>query len=74
MLQYYAQNFFAPVVIFGHVDATNTLNVNIVSDLLTTIEEANGILQIYKWDSFEPIDTINVSLNMVKINLKIYFT
>lgn len=65
MLQYFAQNFFAPVIIFGHLDPERTLSVNVASDLQTPFKNAEAMIQVYSWCSFEPVGNITVDLDMV---------
>lgn len=66
ILQYFVQDFFAPVIIFGHVDPKMTLSVNVASDLQVPFKDAEALIQVHRWDSFEPIGNITVGLDMVK--------
>lgn len=67
MLQYFVKNFFAPVIIFGHIDETRHIVITVASDLLTPIENADALIQVQRWDSFEPHGRITVNMDMVKV-------
>lgn len=69
MLQYFAKNFFAPVIIFGHIDEKKHLVITVASDLLTPIKDADALIQIQRWDSFKPHGTIIVNMDQVRGSL-----
>lgn len=64
MLHYYARNFFAPVIVTGHLTAANDVDVYIVSDLLTTAYNASLVITVYAWNSMEPV---SVEKNIVDV-------
>lgn len=66
MLQYFVKNFFAPVIIFGYIDAQNQLKVTVASDLLTPIKNADANIQIRRWDSFEHHSNVIINMDMVR--------
>lgn len=66
MLQYFAQDFFAPITIFGHIDIKMILRIYVASDLLTAIKDADAFIDLYRWNSFEPIEKVSVHLDMVR--------
>lgn len=67
MLQYYAVNFFSPVIITADMNLNKTITVNVISDLTNNIVDAELRIEIYKWDSMIPVDTISKILTIVSI-------
>uniref|UniRef100_V5GTZ4 Beta-mannosidase B n=1 Tax=Anoplophora glabripennis TaxID=217634 RepID=V5GTZ4_ANOGL len=55
MLQYYTQEFFAPIIITGHINAERTLETYIVSDLLSPVLNVTASIQVYNWSSLDSI-------------------
>ncbi|KAJ8925684.1 hypothetical protein NQ315_009531 [Exocentrus adspersus] len=64
MLQYYTEEFFAPLIITGHINAERTLETYVVSDLLSPIENATASIQVYNWTSLESIFVKNISVDL----------
>ncbi|KAG5896412.1 hypothetical protein JTB14_022495 [Gonioctena quinquepunctata] len=64
MLQYFVQDFFAPIIITGHLNVERTLEIYVVSDLLSPTTAVTASIQVYKWDSFEAISTENITLDL----------
>lgn len=65
MLQYYTKNFFAPVIVFAHAETNGQFSIHVVNDLATPIKDADALIQLHRWDSFEPEGNITVELDMV---------
>lgn len=65
MLHYYAKDFFAPVIITGHVTQARQLDIYIVSDLLTSLYNVTITINVYSWSSLEPIFVQRVVTNIV---------
>lgn len=55
MLQYYTQEFFAPVIITGHINLQRTLEIYLVSDLLSPLFNLTVSVEVYRWNSFKPV-------------------
>ncbi|KAJ8934145.1 hypothetical protein NQ314_013555 [Rhamnusium bicolor] len=64
MLQYYTVDFFAPIIITGHINALRTLEIYVVSDLLSPVLNVTAFIQVYKWDSLEAISVSNLTLDL----------
>ncbi|XP_074036619.1 beta-mannosidase [Leptinotarsa decemlineata] len=64
MLQYYTQDFFAPIIITGHLNLERTLEIYIVSDLLSPVLNVSASIQVYKWNSFEPVSSETVTVDL----------
>ncbi|CAG9863674.1 unnamed protein product [Phyllotreta striolata] len=60
MLQYYAKNFFAPIIVTGHVNVQNVLDVYLVSDVLSPLDNLTVSILVYNWTNFKPINVENV--------------
>ncbi|XP_022913917.2 beta-mannosidase [Onthophagus taurus] len=59
MLHYYAKKFFSPILIAGYQSTSRNVSIHIVSDLTSNIYNATATVNIYNWDSFEPVHTEN---------------
>ncbi|CAG9853943.1 unnamed protein product [Phyllotreta striolata] len=64
MLQYFVKDAFAPVIITGHINDQRTLEIYVVSDRLETIPNVTASIQVFKWDSFNPVHTENITLDV----------
>ncbi|XP_011706786.1 PREDICTED: beta-mannosidase-like [Wasmannia auropunctata] len=58
MLHYYAQDFFAPIIVTPHLSISDELSIYIVSDRLYTLTNCTVKLHVYKWESMKPIFTL----------------
>lgn len=67
ILQYYTQDFFAPIIITGHINVERKLDIYVVSDLLSPVENVTAVIEIYKWNSFESVANVTQNLNLVRI-------
>ncbi|KAF5274796.1 hypothetical protein FQR65_LT00379 [Abscondita terminalis] len=65
MLHYYAKDFFAPVIVTTDVNVLNDMDVYVVSDLVKPINDAFLIVNVYKWNSVVPLDTITLKINVL---------
>lgn len=68
MLQYYAKNFFEPVIVTGDLDRFGNITINVISDKLDDVN-AELWIQLYKWDSLTPVAKTPLSLIIVSVNL-----
>ncbi|XP_015514937.1 beta-mannosidase [Neodiprion lecontei] len=57
MLHYYAQEFFAPIIVTSHVSPASELELYVVSDKLTEIKNCSLAINTYKWSSAMPVHT-----------------
>ncbi|KAF5275066.1 hypothetical protein FQA39_LY07003 [Lamprigera yunnana] len=55
MMQYFSKHFFAPVIITGDLNASDDLNVYLVSDLTHTIFDVMITISVYKWELLSPL-------------------
>lgn len=55
MLHYFARNFFAPVIVSSRLSNARDLTIYIISDLHRPLEKLSLTLNIYKWDSINPV-------------------
>ncbi|KAK7576622.1 hypothetical protein V9T40_012908 [Parthenolecanium corni] len=66
MLQYYAKKFFEPVIVTGDLDRSGSITINVISDKLNDIPNAELLIYLYNWNSMTPVDTISHSLVISK--------
>ncbi|CAG9813016.1 unnamed protein product [Phaedon cochleariae] len=64
MLQYHTQEFFAPIIITGHINVERTLDIYIVSDLLSPVLGVTAVIRVYHWNSLEPLSTESLSIDL----------
>lgn len=64
-MHYYAKDFFAPIIVTGHLTAARQLDVYLISDVLTTHYNATLNITIYKWSSLTPVFTQTITTNIV---------
>ncbi|KAJ8985911.1 hypothetical protein NQ317_010668 [Molorchus minor] len=64
MLQYYVGDFFAPIIITGHINAARTLEIYVVSDLLSPVANVTASILVYKWDSLEIAFSEDLNLDL----------
>lgn len=64
MLHYYAKDFFAPLIITSTVKTDRSVDIFLINDLLP-IYNASVFINVYNWKSFNPIDSINLTVNIV---------
>lgn len=57
MLHYYGKDFFSPVLISPRQLLTNEIKVHIINDNLQAIVNATVVVEQFKWDSMNPVDT-----------------
>lgn len=72
MLQYYTEDFFAPIIITGHINAERTLDTYVVSDLLSPVLNVTASIQVYNWSSLDSIFVKNLTLDLVNHAIKNY--
>lgn len=54
-MHYYAKDFFAPIIVTGHITAARNLDVYVVSDILTTFYNVTLNMYVYNWSSLQPV-------------------
>ncbi|KAJ8947266.1 hypothetical protein NQ318_014162 [Aromia moschata] len=64
MLQYYANEFFSPIIITGHMNIERTLEIYVVSDLLSPVFNVTATIETYKWDSLEAVFSEDVTIDL----------
>lgn len=65
MLQYFTQDFFAPIIITGYVNFMGQMELYAVSDLLSPIFNVTVTLQVYNWLSFEAVSNEMITIDLV---------
>lgn len=70
MLQYYVKEFFAPIIVTGHLTAARQLDVYVVSDVLSTYYNVSLKIQVYKWSSLTPVFVQTVITDVVSFLLR----
>ncbi|XP_015178128.1 PREDICTED: beta-mannosidase isoform X2 [Polistes dominula] len=65
MLHYYATEFFSPIIVTSHLSQVNELSIYIVSDKLYEINNCTLKLNIYNWNSMQPLRVY--SYNNIKV-------
>lgn len=64
-MHYYAKDFFAPIIVTGHLTAARQLDVYLVSDVLTTHYNVTLNITVYNWSSLTPVFVQGVITNIV---------
>ncbi|KAL1508964.1 hypothetical protein ABEB36_003777 [Hypothenemus hampei] len=66
MLHYFAANFFANVIVTGHLNANRELQLYTVNDNFNDIKNASVLVKIYNYSStsFEPVYQDRISTNI----------
>lgn len=70
MMHYYAKDFFAPIIVTGHLTAARELDVYLVSDVLTTFYNVTLTINVYNWSSLKPVFVQKVITDIVSYDLK----
>lgn len=65
MLHYYANDFFSPLIITGHLNTDRSLDVYVVNEY-RQIMNARVFLRVYKWQSFEEVLNSNLTMDIVR--------
>lgn len=67
MLHYLAKEFFADIIVTGHINSARQLQLYTVNDKFSPVENVNVIVRVYKYDSpdFTPIYENHLALNLV---------
>ncbi|XP_060536178.1 beta-mannosidase [Cylas formicarius] len=66
MLHYFAKDFFAPIIVTGHINNDRQLQIYTVSDLLSPVTDTELIVRVYQFNSsFSPLyeRKINTDIN-----------
>lgn len=63
MLQYSAVDFFSPIIITGHLEQDNVVNVYVISDHETVRQSAS--IKYYKWGSITPLGSQSINVVVV---------
>lgn len=63
MLQYYAINFFNPVIVSGHLENSNVLNIYVASDHRRVQNRVQ--VSFFKWESTDPINSEYIHFDVV---------
>lgn len=63
MLQYYATEFFAPVIVMGRLKVDRSLEIYLVSDLPSPLINLTVSVSVYSWNSFQPMNVQNLTVN-----------
>lgn len=71
MIHYFAKNFFNPILVSPHVHSNGELRVSLISDLLEN-QTVSLTIEVYRWDSFTPVNTTTLENNMVGKNANIF--
>ncbi|XP_066254951.1 beta-mannosidase-like [Euwallacea similis] len=66
MLHYFAKDFFASIIITGHINSARQLQIYTVNDQLTPVEDVSAVVRVYRYDSpdFKPLVEERTSLNL----------
>ncbi|XP_072403176.1 beta-mannosidase-like [Diabrotica undecimpunctata] len=64
MLQYFVGEFFAPIIITGHINSARTLEIYVVSDVIVPLPGLVASIRVFKWDSLTPVSTEEVAVDM----------
>lgn len=70
-MHYYAKDFFAPIIVTGHLTVARELDVYLVSDALFTFYNVTLNIRVYNWSSLQPVFTQTVITDIV--NQKLHF-
>lgn len=65
MLQYAAIKFFSPILICGHIESPNSINIYVSSDHETV--KQNATITYYKWNQVEPVGSVHFNVLVVSI-------
>lgn len=65
-MHYYAKDFFAPIIVTGHLTSSRELDVYVVSDVLTTFYNTTLNIFVYNWSSLQPVFTQRVITDIVR--------
>lgn len=65
MLQYFAMDFFSPIIINGHLEQNNVLNIYIATDH-TAIHDS-AVMTFYKWGSLKYAFSFTFKVDVVSI-------
>lgn len=70
MLHYFAKDFFAPVIITGHLTPSRTLDIYVVNDNINNFLNLEAHITTFRWSSFEPVykEIINISILVRSFN------
>lgn len=68
MLQYFAVNFFSPILVSGHLDQNNVLKIYVASDHASVYQTV--FVRYYKWGTVTPVSSFNVVANLVSTYVK----
>nr|CAI5847146.1 unnamed protein product [Callosobruchus analis] len=74
MLQYYTQDFFAPVIITGFINVQNQLEVYVVSDLLINTFSLTASIKVFNWNSLKPAMVRNITVDIESGSSKLIIT
>lgn len=69
MLHYYAKQFFASVIVTGDLQSSGKITVNVISDLTYDLPNIEFRMDVYKWDSMNPVGTITEIITVVKYKI-----
>ncbi|XP_066254950.1 beta-mannosidase-like [Euwallacea similis] len=66
MLHYFAKDFFANVIITGHINSDRQLQIYTVNDKLGPVNSVTAVISVYKYDNpdFTPLLEDRISLNL----------
>ncbi|KAL1501909.1 hypothetical protein ABEB36_007142 [Hypothenemus hampei] len=66
MLHYFAKHFFHNIIITGHISITRELDVYVVNDQLSPVENVNVLFRVYRYDSidFQPVYEDRLQANL----------
>lgn len=67
MLHYYAKKFFAPVVVTADLRNDGVIEINLISDSLDDAENVTIQIDIFRWDSMEPVNTFRDIITVVNL-------
>lgn len=63
MLQYFAADFFSPIIIDGHMEKNNELSIYVATDHEAVNEDL--VMKFYKWDSPKPVHSFSFRVHVV---------
>lgn len=67
LLHYYAKDFFAPIIVTGHLTASREADIYIISDVLTSFYNVTLSINVYNWLSLKPVFIQRIITDIVNI-------
>lgn len=67
MLHYFAKDFFAPIIVTGHVTNAGQLDFYVISDLTSSVYNATVDVNVFAWNSLIPVASEQIQTDIVSL-------